>query len=169
MAKIDEFRSFLQGGGARPSQFKVNLNIPGLADASRVGQFMVKATTLPSSLITPIDVPFRGRIAKIAGERQFQNWTVTILNDNDFKIRAALEEWSRNILEHDQTQGILPPSWYVTEMQVIQLDRNDNELRTYQFSNCFPQVIGEIGLDFGNTTAIEEYQVEFSVDYWKVV
>lgn len=169
MARIDQFRSVLAGGGARPSQFVVSLTFPtwvSAAGAGQAAQFLVKAATLPASIVTPIDVPFRGRIAKIAGERQFANWNVTVLNDNDFLVRDALERWSAGILNHAQTNGIVAPTEYTADMFVTQLDRNDVALKTYKFFNCFPQTISEIGLDFGNTNTIEEFQVEFSVDYW---
>ena len=170
MARIDDFRAMLAGGGARPSQFKVMLAFPawvGGNSAAQAGEFLIKATSLPASSIAPIDVPFRGRIAKIAGERQFANWSVTILNDNDFLIKNALETWSKGILEHSRTDGRLAPTSYTSDLVVQQLDRNDLMIKEYKFYNCFPQNIQEIQLDFGTTTQIEEYQVEFSIDYWE--
>lgn len=170
MSRIDEFRSKLIGGGARPTQFQVLLQFPtwvaGNA-AANAAPMMVKGTTLPASTITPIDVFFRGRIAKIAGERQFANWNVTILNDGDFVIKTALEAWSKGILAHSETGGRIAPTSYTANLLVHQLDRNDNIVKTYKFYNCFPQVVSEIQLDFGATQNIEEYQVEFSVDYWE--
>lgn len=172
MAKIDQFRAFLYGGGARPSQFQVSINFPSWVNVPAPGAataFLVKAASLPASIITPIEVPFRGRIAKVAGERQFANWNVTVLNDNDFLIRNALEQWSNGILNHTQTNGRMAPTDYAIDLQVVQLDRNDVALKTYKFVNCFPQQISDIQLDFANTASIEEFQVEFSVDYWEVV
>ena len=172
MAKLDSFRANLVGGGARPSQFRVSINFPTWVTVPTDGaatEFLVKAASLPASIIMPIDVPFRGRVAKIAGERQFANWNVTILNDNDFAIRNALEQWSNGILNHSQTNGRAKPKDYSADLYVFQLDRNDKEIKTYKFTNCFPQQIGEIGLDFGNVSQIEEYPVEFSIDYWEVV
>ena len=172
MARIDDFRAMLAGGGARPSQFKVTLIFPswvGAGSAGIAGQFLVKAATLPASVITPIEVPFRGRIAKIAGERQFANWNVTVLNDNDFLIRNALEKWSNGILNHTSTTGRLAPLDYTANLYVTQLDRNDMPIKEYRFANCFPQNVQEIQLDFGATTQIEEFQCEFSVDYWEVI
>ena len=174
MANIDTFRSNLVGGGARASQFRVYLTFPdwvlqsgAAAGAAVSGVFLIKAASLPASLITPIDVPFRGRIAKIAGERQFGNWVVTVLNDNDFTIRKALESWSRGILDHSSTTGRINPVSYTSDLIVQQLDRNENILKEYKFHNCFPQAIAEIQLDFANVQQIEEYQVEFSIDYWE--
>ncbi len=169
MSRIDTFRSYLAGGGARPSQFRVILTFPTWVagnDAAAKGEFLVKATSLPASILTPIQVPFRGRITKLAGEREFQNWNVQILNDNDFLIRNAMERWSKGVLDHSTTTGRLQSSSYQTDMIVQQLDRNDNVVKQYKFFNCFPQTIGEIPLDFGATSSIEEFPVEFSVDYW---
>ena len=170
MARIDDFRAQLTGGGARPSQFRVLLTFPNWvslgAPAAQAGQFLIKSSTLPASIITPIDVPFRGRYAKIAGERQFANWNITVINDNDFLIKNALEIWSKGILEHDATNGRMAPNDYTSDLFVQQLDRNDNILKEYKMFNCFPQNVQEIQLDFGATTQLEEYQVEFSVDYW---
>lgn len=170
MARIDDFRAMLSGGGARPSQFKVMLTFPNWVNAGKsasAGEFLIKAATLPATIITPIDVPFRGRIAKIAGEKQFMNWNITVLNDNDFLIRNALEVWSKGILDHSSTNGRLAPASYTSDLIVQQLDRNDIVLKEYKMFNCFPQVVQEIQLDFGATTNIEEYPVEFSVDYWE--
>lgn len=170
--RIDEFRAVFSGGGARATQFKVMLTFPTWVagtDAAIKGEFLVKATSLPSSNIQPIDVPFRGRPIKIAGERVFQNWNVSVLNDNDFLIRNAMERWSKGILDHSSVNGRLAPSSYETDMIVQQLDRNDNPIKEYKFFNCWPQTIGEIQLDFAATTTIEEFPVEFSVDYWEVV
>ena len=172
MAKIDTFRAQLSGGGARPSQFRVTLMFPSWVNsgnAGAAGQFLVRAATLPASIITPIEVPFRGRIAKIAGERQFANWNVTVLNDSDFLIRNALETWSNGILAHTSTTGRLAPTDYAVNLYVTQLDRNDLPLKEYRFANCFPQNISEIQLDFGATNQIQEFQCEFSVDFWEVI
>lgn len=170
MARIDEFRAKLAGGGARPSQFKVMLTFPSWVNGNEAavsGEFLVKAATLPASIITPIDVPFRGRLAKLAGERQFANWSVTVLNDNDFLIKNALERWSKGVLDHSTTGGRIAPTSYTSDLVVQQLDRNDVPLKEYKFFNCFPQAIQEIQLDFAATAQIEEFQVEFSVDYWE--
>lgn len=172
MAKIDSFRAQLAGGGARPSQFNVMLSFPSWVsgqDAAVKGEFLVKGTSLPSSLIQPIIVPFRGRNTKLAGEREFQNWTVTVLNDNDFLIRNALERWSNGVLDYKSTTGRLASATYQTDMIVQQLDRNDLVIKQYKFYNCWPQMVGEIQLDFAATSQIEEFQVEFSIDYFEPI
>jgi len=170
MAKIDFFRAQLKGGGARPTQFRVILAFPDFVQANgavKAGEFLIKASSLPASTIQPIDVPFRGRAAKLAGERIFANWNVVVLNDNDFLIRNALEAWSKGVLDHASTGGRIVPASYTADLTVQQLDRNDNPIKEYKFSNCFPQNISEIALDFGDTTQIEQFQCEFSVDYWE--
>lgn len=172
MARIDDFRAFLTQGGARPTQFRVNLAFPqalgGTNGAAQSAVFMCSATSLPASTIQPIEVPYRGRNVKLAGERQFQNWQVRVLNDSNFLIRKALEVWSAGILEHSSTSGVVVPTLYAVDMEVVQLDRNDFELRKYKFHNCWPINVSEISLDFGAITQIEEFNVEFSVDYWTV-
>ena len=173
MARIDSFRAFLTQGGARPTQFRVELVFPNgigaeTAGAGIAGTFMCTAASLPGSLLSSIDIPYRGRMVKIAGERQFQNWQVRILNDGDFIIRKAMESWSSKILQHGDTAGVVTPIRYTADLQVVQLDRNEIALRTYKFHNCFPTNISEINLDFGDTQSIENFNVEFSVDYWTV-
>ncbi len=170
--KINDFRKNLTGGGARGSQFEVALKFPQLkgidTDTNRSAIFLVSATSLPGSFIAPIQVYYRGRATKIAGERQFQNWDVTFLVDGDMKIRRAFEIWSASILNHSQTNGILAPENYQQDMTVRQLDRNNNVLRTYKMMNCFPQTVSEIRLDYADTQNIERFNVEFSMDYWHV-
>ena len=175
MARIDDFRAHLTQGGARPTQFEVNLVFPSFANAGEAGthgKFMCVATSLPSSTIQPIEVPYRGRMIKLAGERVFQNWSVRILNDGNFIIRGALERWSKTILEHASTAGTVRPTEYAVDLEVKQLGRSQAAgaeelvLRHYVFHNCWPVNISEIQLDFGNMNAIEDFNVEFSVDYW---
>jgi hypothetical protein len=174
LARIDDFRAHLAQGGARPTQFKVNLSFPtgigveGIGGAAYAATFMCSSASIPASTIQSIDVPYRGRTVKLAGERVFQNWQVRVLNDGNFAIRKALESWSAQILSHESTTGFMQPNSYVSDMEVVQLDRDDMELRKYRFHNCFPTNISEISLDFGQITQIEEFNVEFSVDYWTV-
>lgn len=172
MSRIDDFRAQLIGGGARPDHFRVTLTappgivIPGANNALNKVQFMAKATSLPASQIQPIPVFYRGRETKVAGDRVFNNWNVTIINDADFAIRNFLESWSNGISNHVKTNGAITSSTYQTDFEVVQLDKNDNILKSYVFRNAWPINIGEIGLDFQNNNSIEEFQVEFSIDYW---
>ena len=172
--KIEDFRAKLTGGGARGSQFEVILTFPtnknmGIdVTASELSRFMINATSLPASSIQPIRVFYRGRPINVAGERQFAEWTVNVMIDGDMKIRRAFEVWSASILNHDQTNGILSPKDYQTNMTVKQLDRNNNVLRAYTMVNCFPINISEVRLNYADTANIEEFQVTFALDYWNV-
>tara|TARA_B100002019_G_scaffold272389_1_gene267561 strand:+ start:2536 stop:3156 length:621 start_codon:yes stop_codon:yes gene_type:complete len=186
---ISQFKSNLTGGGVRPNLFEVTLNFPsntggafefmsnadtpasenvpisesGVADKV---PFMVKAANLPASNITPVEVPFRGRILKVAGERTFDTWTVTVLNDADFKIRTAMEQWMNGISRLTNGSGDVNPTDYTADASVDQLDRNGNTLRTYNFVGLFPTNISEIALSMDTTDTIEEFTVEFQVLYW---
>jgi len=172
MARIDDFRANFVGGGARPSQFRVQINFPvGIAIPSAglavIQQpFMIKAASLPSSTISTIEIPFRGRIAKVAGERQFQSWNISVLNDNKMTLRNAFEEWSTAILNHKQTNGVLAPTAYQVDALVYQMDRNDKKVKTYKFHGVYPESIGDISLNFGDSNSVEEFNVSLSVDYW---
>lgn len=172
MANISSFRTNLSGGGARPAHFKVTLSYPGgtglTGNKATNDSFLIKAASLPASTVQSIEVPWRGRMTKIAGERVFSNWQVTIINDNDFYHRKLLEQWSHKMLNNDMTNGLIKPADYSTDLIVEQLDRNsETAIQTYTFKACWPVSVGEISLDFGNSNAIEEYNVEFSVDYWE--
>lgn len=173
MAKIDSFRAQLAGGGARSNQFKVILTFPGTlggtaqTNALSKAEFMVRAAQLPGSTIPEIDVAFRGRTTKVAGDRTFEPWTVTCYNDTDFVIRNAMETWMANIANHAGTNGILNSSLYQSKMTVIQLDRNDKAIKTYEFVNAFPTQISPIQLAFDQASSIEEFDITFSYDYWE--
>ena len=188
---ISNFKSQLTGGGARPNLFEVELNFPNgsgqslgfmsndstptaatqTLTTSGVGDkvpFMVKAANLPASNITPVEVPFRGRILKVAGERTFDSWTVTVLNDTDFKIRTVMEQWMNGISRLTNGSGETNPTDYTADATVTQLDRNGGELREYDFIGLFPTNISEIPLSMDTTDTIEEFTVEFQVLYWNV-
>ena len=124
---LDTFKSKLLGGGVRPNFFEVEINFPGLAidqnDVSDKIRFLVKGANLPASIITPIAIPFRGRELKIAGERSFDTWTVTVINDNNFTIRDAMEKWMNLINKTSDNAGEVDPTVYQQEAYVYQLAR----------------------------------------------
>lgn len=170
---ITEFRTKLSGGGARPNLFEVELNFPtslnaqNIDDAKEPSQFLVKAAALPASNITPIDVPFRGRILKLAGERTFDTWTVTVLNDTDFKIRTAFEQWMNGISKLDDATGEVNPETYSQSAKVFQLDRSGDVMREYEFYGLFPTNISQIDLSMDSADTVEEFTVELQVLWWK--
>ena len=97
---INEIRSQLALGGARPTLFQVIMNNPVNAAGDVKIPFMVKGSQIPASSIGTIEVPYFGRKIKIAGDRTFAEWSVTVINDEDFLIRNSMEEWMQNINSH---------------------------------------------------------------------
>ncbi len=157
---ITGFKSKLAGGGTRPNLFEVEIAFPEqLAidnDVKEKSRFLVKAAALPASNITPVEVNFRGRILKIAGERTFDTWTVTVINDLDFGIRSAFEKWMNLINKMEDATGTVNPADYQPDAYVHQLDRDGSTLRTYKFHDVFPTNISQIDLSYETTDTIEE-------------
>ena len=139
LRKITDFKSKLSGGGARSNLFECELafppavNVEGLNDILNKARFLVKAANLPASNVAPIEVPFRGRVLKIAGDRTFDTWTITIINDTDFAIRSAFEKWMNTINRVSDNTGTTNPADYQADAFVFQLDRSGETLRKYKF------------------------------------
>lgn len=164
---VDEFKSKLVGGGARPNLFQATVTYPGYAGGDiELTSFMCKAANLPSSNIESIAVPFRGRELQVAGDRTFEPWTITVINDTNFSIRNAFERWSNGINAHSENTGLTTPADYKAEMFVSQLDRSGAVLKTYTFRGTWPSSIGAIDVSWDTTNEIEEFEVELQVDYW---
>ncbi len=168
---ISDFKSRLSGGGARPNLFEVELAFPNAVaidnDVLQKSRFLVKAAALPASTIAPIDVPFRGRILKIAGDRTFETWTITVLNDTDFSIRSAFEKWMNIINKMSDATGLVDPEGYQKDATVKQLDRDGGVLRSYKFWDIFPTNISTIDLSYETTDTLEEFTVELQVQWWE--
>ena len=168
---ISDFKSRLSGGGARPNLFEVELAFPNAVgienDVLQKSRFLVKAAALPASTIAPIDVPFRGRILKIAGDRTFETWTITVLNDTDFSIRSAFEKWMNVINKMSDATGLVDPETYQKDATVKQLDRDGSVLRSYKFWDIFPTNISTIDLSYETTDTLEEFTVELQVQWWE--
>lgn len=171
LRKISDFKSKLTGGGARPNLFEVELAFPTAVaienDVLQKSRFLVKAAALPASTVTPVEVPFRGRILKIAGDRTFETWTVTVINDTDFAIRSAMEKWMNAISKLDDATGLTDPESYQKDAIVHQLDRDGSVLRSYKFWDIFPTNISTIDLNYETTDTIEEFTVEMQVHWWE--
>ena len=182
---ITNFRDRLVGGGARPNLFEVNIELPdgviGQADFRDDVRFMVKAAEIPAANIGNIPVPFRGRVLPVAGDRTFDPWTVTVINDSKFNIRDAMEQWSNKINDLQFDVGDISPSNYQTKAEVFQLSRGGKTtsasstggesittLRHYNFEGIYPSVVSSIPLDYGATDSIEEFQVTFNYLFWTV-
>ena len=184
---ITNFRNRLVGGGARPNFFEVEIALP--ASVKKFGEpdtdmrFMIKAAEIPAANIGNIPVPFRGRVLPVAGDRTFDPWTVTVINDNTFNIRDAMEQWSNSINDLQFDGGITAPQFYQTHAFVTQLGRQTGDgsgqnsdggddmlkLRQYKFFGIYPNTVSSIPLDYGATDQIEEFQVTFNYIYWTVV
>ena len=182
---ITNFRDRLVGGGARPNMFEVNITLPEQiapnGDISQDMRFLVKAAEIPAANIGNIPVPFRGRVLPVAGDRTFDPWTVTVINDAQFNIRDAMEQWSNLINDLQFDVGDINPADYQTKAEVFQLSRQSQgsggqsagkggeiiqTLRTYNFEGIYPTEVSSIALDYGATDQIEEFQVTFNYLYW---
>lgn len=180
---LDDFKANVAADFARPNLFQVDLAFPSgiINNASLVelGKFTVRAANLPASQIGVIEVPFRGRALKIAGDRTFEPWTITIQNDSKFILRSAFELWASSVQAYNENftsaAGLGDAddaTGYFADMTVHQLARDikDGEkpkiLKSYRFYNVFPSAIAAIDLDFGNNDAIEEFTVELQTQYW---
>lgn len=171
MADISSFKANMKTGGARSNAFKCIITPPqglvsGAALAGQKIEFMAKAASLPDASLAPIEIMYRGRPVKFAGERTFQAWTVTLYNDNDFIVRDAFEGWVNAISRAESTNGTLLPSAYQVDMEVYQLDRNDRQLKKYIFRDAFPVNVEAIPLSWDANNQIQEYAVTFEYNYW---
>ena len=187
---LSNFKSRLAGGGARPNLFEVTLpSFPGAAEdfwgegeneSNTKMSFLCKAAQLPASTVASVPVAFRGRELKVAGERTFDPWTVTIINDEDFGLRTAFESWMNKLSKLDDATGVTNPTSYMTDAYVHQLGRGAEKfattntggessvLRTYKFYSIFPTNVSAIELSYDTTNTVEEFTVEFQVQYFTI-
>ena len=179
---ISNFKSALIGGGARPNLFEVELTtLPaGIEWPADNFRYMCKASQLPASVIANIDIPFRGRIYKVAGDRTIEPWSITVINDEDFRIRNAMEQWMELIAKLDTNLGATLPESYMTNATVYQLGRgstkssttNEGEvnavLKQYEFIDIFPINVSAIDLSYDSSDTIEEFTVDFAVQSYNL-
>lgn len=166
--KIDDLKAKMSSGGARANLFRITFTAPGGVDIdSEQLSFLCKAGALPASVVGQIEIPFRGRVLKVAGDRTFENWTATILNENDFKARNTFEQWMNLINEHVDGNGAGAMSDYYATITVEQLNRADEVVKSYTLEGAFPVNLAAIDLSYDTVDAIEEFTVEFSYQYWK--
>jgi hypothetical protein len=164
---INEFKSQLVGGGARPTLFRVQITNPILPIADIKVPFMVKTAGLPASNLGSYEVPYFGRFVKYAGDRTFEPWSVTVINDEDFAIRNAMEAWSNAINTHDSNTRALPQS-YKSNAIITQYSKSGRTLRTYVFEGIYPEAIEGITMSWEAVNQIEEFNVTFQYDLWRV-
>lgn len=163
---INDIKSQLTLGGARQNLFQVQITNPVTGVADFKVPFMVEASSLPSSTLGTIEVPYFGRRLKLAGDRVFRSWSVNVINDEDFLIRNAMEEWSNNInrLEGNYRTKLK----YKSEAIVTQFSKDKKRIREYRFHGIWPANIGEIALSWSADNQYETFPVEFEYDYWTV-
>ena len=165
---VDDFKSKLIGGGARPNLFKAIVNFPGYAGGdTELASFMCKGAQLPGSQIAQLDVPFRGRQLKIAGDRTFENWSITVINDTGMEIRNAMERWMNGMNEHVNNAGLANPTDYQADMGVQQLDKAGNITKEYTIRGAYPINVSGIDLSYDTNDTIEEFTVELAYQYWE--
>jgi hypothetical protein len=197
---LEDFKARLIGGAARPNLFECEINFPTFAtqsqqqendtdltrSVSELSRFMIKTANLPASTVGVIEVPFRGRNLKIAGDRTFDVWTITVINDIDFTIRTAFEKWMNAINKHDDNSGLINPAQYQRDAIVKQFGRSsyasatsdvtDPEvtspgdsipvLKAYKFYGIFPTAVSAIDLSYDSADTIEEFTVDLQVQWW---
>jgi len=184
---IDSFKSRLVSGGARPNLFEVEMDFPsgvGIFDDeidNTRHRMMIKGAQLPASNIAEVIVPFRGRQLKVAGDRRFDPWTITVINDADFKLREAFERWSNYIIKVSDGSGTINPTDYFADWRVNQLGRAQTDLNTrgensgatlpvlrrYNMKGCWPSAVSGIELSYDTADTIEEFQVTLQVQWWE--
>lgn len=165
---INDFKSKLVGGGARNNLFKVTCNFPTYARGNvELASFMIKSAQLPSSIITPITIPFRGRQLQIAGDRQFEAWGISVINDTGMEIRNSFERWMSGINANAINTGRSNPADYTVDMAVEQLNKAGDVTKRYDLRGVFPSAISAIDLSFDSENTVEEFSVELQMLYWE--
>jgi hypothetical protein len=199
---LSQFKSALRGGGARPNLFEVELpaSIPIITnqyepaarwsqDEQLISKFLCKAAALPGSISAPVEIPFRGRTFKVIGDRSFDTWTVTVINDENFAIRKAMEGWMQAMNQYSDHCGLTEPASYMRDAKVFQLGKKApgtqctpergsstnnvnlggrgtaNVLMEYRLIDIFPTNVAPIDLSYDSENTVEEFTVEFQINY----
>ena len=169
LGSVDEFKSRLTGGGARGNLFQVTLANPrgglGVNLDIDFASFMCESGQLPASTVNTIEIPFRGRQLKIAGDRVFEPWTVSVINDTEFKIRNQMEVWMNAIANHADAGGTQNPELYFADLKVEQFDRDERVIKTYTFKDAWPSSVSAIELSYADAE-VERFQIEWQYQYW---
>ena len=184
MANLTQFKGKI-GYGIRPNLFQVSLldapraaSLPAVTAADFT--FLCRSAGIPASSVGTVEVPFRGRVIKLPGDRTFESWTITVFGDQNLKLRTYFEKWLDVLNEHTSGAGQTTSANYSGTLQVDQLARGTGSstdtntttphtlVRSYQFKNAFPTNISQIDLSYDNNNSIAEYTVEFQYDYWEI-
>jgi len=169
---VNEFRSQMTGDGARPNLFEVSMNFPNFSNPGNAQQkltFMCKTAQLPGSTVNTVPVQYFGRELKFAGNRVFQDWTISVINDEDFVVRNAFERWMNGMNSHNlniRNPAAASPAGYTTDATVTQYGKSGNTLKQYKFIGVFPTDLSPIDVDWGSNDTIEEFTVTLSYQWW---
>ena len=173
---VTEFKTNLTGGGARPALFTVVLRYPTGVNTPAIpkSQFLVKGASIPASTIGTYDVFYHGKAIHVAGDRTYETWDTTIINDEDYGIRIALEKWMDLVAGHklnirradtfDSSEG--ENASYKKSIKVTQYSKTGEHLHHYHFLGAFPTTLSAIALDWATASEIEEYTVTWTYDRW---
>lgn len=159
-------------GGARPSLFSVTLSVPAGIGIDNVSvdkfRFLCRTAELPASTISSIPIPYFGRTIKVGGDRDFGDWAVNVMNDEDFSVRSLFETWSNaiNRLVSNVRDPAVSTEDYKTDLQCTQYSKDGEIIREYTIVGAFPTTVGGIALDWDSTNQIETFAVSFAYDYW---
>ena len=170
MPNINDFKAKLAGGGARANQFKVTMPFPGYAQVGGEIEdlaFLCRSTVIPAMSVPSFNVPFRGRSIKIAGDRTIGDWSVTVYNDTNFRLRNAFERWQNGINNMTDNEGLTNPVDYQVDAFVDQLDRNGSTLKTYTLRGTFPTTLAPIDLSYSDNSAVETFSCTFRYQYFE--
>lgn len=167
---INQFKSRgLTKGGVRPSLFQVQINPNIGEDSITLDKFMFtcRASEVPAATIESVNVPYFGRQVKLAGDRTFADWSVTVMNDEDYLVRNMFEDWSNQINQFVGNVKLLPANTYKnTDALVTQFSKDGSVIRAYNFVGIFPVSVSNMALDWDNTNTIQTFDVTFAYDYW---
>jgi hypothetical protein len=170
---VTEFRANLLGDGARPNLFQVSLTFPAIANSPIAGQrlsFLAKTAQLPGSTVGIAPLFYFGRELKFAGNRSFPDWSITIINDEDFNVRNAFETWMDSLNSHSlnvRNPAAFNQLLYTSDAKVTQFSKTGLPLKTYNFVGLFPTDVSPIELDWGSNDSIEEFSVTLAYQYWE--
>jgi hypothetical protein len=168
---VNLFTGQMALGGARNTHFAVQITNPINGAADIQVPFMVKAGQIPAATLGVIELPYFGRKIKIAGDRTYAEWTTTILNDEDFAVRNAIEEWSHAIntpIGNIASLDSASPSQYKSDAQIIQYSKTGIPIRTYNFVGLWPQEVSTIDMAWDSNDQVEEFTVTWTYDYWEI-
>lgn len=176
---LDKFKTALRGGGVRSNLFECEINFPAgvqaSADIAEATRFLVKTAALPGSTVGMIPVPFRGRTLKVAGDRAFDSWTITVINDQTFGIRNAFEKWLSLINGHNTLNGLVDPAAYQVEMKITQLGKAPSAngavpaLKSYKLWGVWPTMVDPIPVSYDAQDSIQEFNVQLEMQYWEAL